>query len=117
MLASAEDQIVRCFSKNISEPDRKLHRFYGVIVRNIARKVVAALEGHILLLVSNFLEGLKLGIGVLNLGCSRGHILNKLVFLFPNSQFTGIEDYIVLDVISKNSFFNYINSKHANKID
>ena len=56
-----------------------------------AQRAVAALEDHILPLVPNLLEDLRLGIDVLDIGCGRGHVLNKLALLFPNSQFTGYD--------------------------
>lgn len=91
VIASVEDQIVRCFSEDIGVPDGEFHRFHEVMLGNSARRVVAALEDHILPLVPNLLEDLQLGIDVLDVGCGRGYVLNKMALLFPNSQFTGYD--------------------------
>ncbi|MEM9482913.1 MAG: methyltransferase domain-containing protein [Cyanobacteria bacterium P01_F01_bin.116] len=91
VIASAEDQIVRCFSEGSRVPHSELHRFHEVVAEDNAQRVVAALEEHILPLVPDLLEDLQLGIDVLNIGCGRGYVLNKMASLFPNSQFTGYD--------------------------
>ena len=91
VITSDEDQIVRCFSEGSSVGNTELHRFHEMVAEDNAQRVVSALEDHILPLVPELLEELKLGIDVLELGCSRGHILNKFALLFPNSQFTGYD--------------------------
>ena len=91
VIASAEDHIVRCFVEGNGVPSSELHRFYAVVAEDNAQRAVAALEDYILPLVPNLLEDLRLGIDVLDIGCGRGYVLNKLARLFPNSQFTGYD--------------------------
>ncbi|MEM9216509.1 MAG: class I SAM-dependent methyltransferase [Cyanobacteria bacterium P01_F01_bin.150] len=91
VLASAEDQIVQYFAEGSDVLHGEIHRFNEVVAEDNAQRVVAALEDHILPLVPNVLDDLTLGIDVLHAECGRGHILNSLAQLFPNSQFTGYD--------------------------
>ncbi|MEM9485802.1 MAG: class I SAM-dependent methyltransferase [Cyanobacteria bacterium P01_F01_bin.116] len=91
VIASAEDEIVKCFVEGGGVHHHEFHRFHEVIAEDSAQRVVAALEDHILPLVPSLLEDLRLGIDVLDAGCGRGYVLNKMALLFPNSQFTGYD--------------------------
>jgi 2-polyprenyl-3-methyl-5-hydroxy-6-metoxy-1,4-benzoquinol methylase len=53
--------------------------------------VVAALETHVLPLVPGLTARLAAGIHVLDVGCGRGGIINRLAELYPQSRFTGID--------------------------
>ena len=91
VIASAEDEIVKCFAEDSDVSYEQFHRFHEVLAEDSAQRVVAALEDHILPAVPNLLEDLRLGIDVLEVGCGQGHVLNKMASLFPNSQFTGYD--------------------------
>ncbi len=55
------------------------------------QSVLSSLESHILPLVPGLTDWLEQGIRVLDLGCGRGRILNRLATLYPKSQFIGID--------------------------
>jgi cyclopropane fatty-acyl-phospholipid synthase-like methyltransferase len=54
-----------------------------------AMSVLSRLESHIIPLVPGLREALERGIRVLDAGCGRGRILNRLAQLFPRSRFQG----------------------------
>ena len=56
-----------------------------------AQSVLSSLESHILPLVPSLADRLENGIRMLDIGCGRGLILNRLAALYPNSQFTGMD--------------------------
>lgn len=91
VLGSVEDQIVDCFKKGGGVPYSQYKRFHEVMAEDSGQTVVAALEEHILPLVSGLTEALQRGIDVLDVGCGSGLALNKLAQAFPNSQFKGYD--------------------------
>ena len=56
-----------------------------------AQSVLSSLESHILPLVPGLIERLASGIRVLDAGCGRGRILNRLAALYPRSRFLGLD--------------------------
>ncbi len=91
VLGAVEDQIVDCFHKGGGVPYSEFKRFHEVMAEDSGQTVVAALEEHILPLISGLTEDLQQGINVLDVGCGSGRALNKLAQLFPNSHFTGYD--------------------------
>ncbi|MBD2680839.1 MULTISPECIES: class I SAM-dependent methyltransferase [Nostoc] len=91
VLGTVEDQIVDCFHKGGGVPYSQYKRFHEVMAEDSNQTVVAALEEHILPLISGLTEALQQGIDVLDVGCGSGRALNKLAHLFPNSRFTGYD--------------------------
>jgi len=91
VLGIVEDQIVDCFHKGGGVPYSQYKRFHEVMAEDSGQTVVAALEEHILPLISGLTEALQQGIDVLDVGCGSGRALNKLAQLFPNSRFTGYD--------------------------
>ncbi|RCJ26577.1 transcriptional regulator [Nostoc sp. ATCC 43529] len=91
VLGTVEDQIVDCFHKGGGVPYSQYKRFHEVMAEDSGQTVVAALEEHILPLISGLTEALQQGIDVLDVGCGSGRALNKLAQLFPNSRFTGYD--------------------------
>jgi len=55
------------------------------------QSVLSSLESHIVPLVPGLREKLTDGIQVLDLGCGRGRIINRLAELYPKSRFTGMD--------------------------
>jgi len=55
------------------------------------QSVLSSLESHILPLVPGVHQRLTRSLAMLDVGCGRGRILNKLAALFPASRFVGID--------------------------
>jgi 2-polyprenyl-3-methyl-5-hydroxy-6-metoxy-1,4-benzoquinol methylase len=55
------------------------------------QSVLSSLESHILPLVPGLMDRLAQGIRVLDVGCGRGRIMNKLAGLYPRSRFMGMD--------------------------
>jgi 2-polyprenyl-3-methyl-5-hydroxy-6-metoxy-1,4-benzoquinol methylase len=91
VLGSVEDAIVECFRSGGGVPYEKFPRFHEVMSEDSGQSVLSSLETHILRLVPGLVDKLQAGIDVLDVGCGRGRILNRLAELFPNSRFIGID--------------------------
>ena len=91
LLAGVEHDIVECFRKGGGVPYEKFPRFHAVMEEDSGQSVLSSLESHILPLVPGLSERLTRGIQVLDVGCGRGRIMNRLAELYPNSRFTGID--------------------------
>jgi len=90
-LGGVETEIVECFRNGGGVPYEKYPRFHEVMAEDSGQSVLSSLETHILPLVPGLVARLEQGIDVLDLGCGRGLILNRLARLFPTSRFTGID--------------------------
>jgi 2-polyprenyl-3-methyl-5-hydroxy-6-metoxy-1,4-benzoquinol methylase len=90
-LGRVEDDIVECFSKGGGVPYGKFTRFHEVMAEDSGQSVLSSLESHILPLVRGLTTRLEQGIRVLDLGCGRGRILQRLASKYPNSRFVGID--------------------------
>jgi len=55
------------------------------------QSILSSLETHILPLVPDLTRRLEKGIRMLDVGCGRGRILNKLAGLYPSSRFIGMD--------------------------
>jgi 2-polyprenyl-3-methyl-5-hydroxy-6-metoxy-1,4-benzoquinol methylase len=55
------------------------------------QSVLSSLESHVLPLAPGLTDRLAKGIRVLDVGCGRGRIMNRLAALYPNSRFTGLD--------------------------
>jgi len=91
LLGSVEDEIVECFKKGGGVPYARFPRFHEVMAEDSGQSVLSSLESHILPLVPGLREKLTSGIHVLDLGCGRGRIINRLAELYPKSRFTGMD--------------------------
>lgn len=91
LLGSVEDDIVECFRNGGGVPYERYPRFHEVMAEDSGQSVLSTLESHILPLVPGLTDRLNDGIAMLDLGCGRGRILNRLAELFPNSTFTGMD--------------------------
>jgi 2-polyprenyl-3-methyl-5-hydroxy-6-metoxy-1,4-benzoquinol methylase len=91
LLGSVEDDIVECFKQGGGVPYEKFPRFHAVMEEDSGQSALSSLESHILPLAPGLTERLAMGIRVLDVGCGRGRILNRLAALYPNSHFTGMD--------------------------
>jgi len=99
LLGSVEDKIVECFKKGGGVPYDDFLRFHAVMAEDSGQSVLSSLESHVLPLVPGLTDKLAEGIRVLDIGCGRGRILNRLAELYSNSRFTGMD--ISVEAIGK----------------
>ena len=90
-LGSVESDVVECFRHGGGVPYSKYDRFHEVMAEDSGQSVMSSLESHILPLVPGLAARLEAGIQVLDLGCGRGRILQRLATLYPRSRFIGID--------------------------
>ncbi|MGH7710609.1 MAG: transcriptional regulator, partial [Gemmatimonadaceae bacterium] len=90
VLGTVEDDIVECFRNGGGVPYERFPRFHEVMAEDSGQSVMSTLESHILPLVSGLTDRLARGIHVLDAGCGRGRVLNRLAELFPRSRFVGM---------------------------
>jgi hypothetical protein len=91
VLAGVEDDIVECFRKGGGVPYEKYPRFHEVMAEDSGQSALSSLESDILSLVPGLTDRLAGGIRVLDVGCGRGLIINRLAELYPKSRFTGMD--------------------------
>lgn len=91
LLGSVEDKIVECFKNGGGVPYDDFLRFHAVMAEDSGQSVLSSLESHVLPLVPGLTDRLTDGISVLDIGCGRGRILNRLAELYPSSRFTGMD--------------------------
>jgi ubiquinone/menaquinone biosynthesis C-methylase UbiE len=91
LLGSVEDDIVECFKNGGGVPYAKFPRFHEVMAEDSGQSVLSSLESHIVPLVPNLHDKLSAGIQMLDVGCGRGRIMNRLAELYPKSRFTGMD--------------------------
>jgi 2-polyprenyl-3-methyl-5-hydroxy-6-metoxy-1,4-benzoquinol methylase len=91
VMGGVEDDIVECFKKGGGVPYEKFGRFHEVMAEDSGQSVLSSLESHILPLVPGLPERLATGIRMLDVGCGRGRILNRLAALYPRSRFVGMD--------------------------
>ncbi len=90
-LGAVETDIVECFRHGGGVPYERYPRFHEVMAEDSGQSVLSSLESHILPLAPGLVARLERGIDVLDLGCGRGLITNRLARLFPQSRFVGID--------------------------
>ena len=91
LLGSVEDKIVECFKKGGGVPYDDFLRFHAVMAEDSGQSVLSSLESHVLPLVPGLTDKLDKGINVLDIGCGRGRILNRLAEMYPHSHFAGMD--------------------------
>jgi 2-polyprenyl-3-methyl-5-hydroxy-6-metoxy-1,4-benzoquinol methylase len=91
LLGSVEDDVLECFEKGGGVPYSKFPRFHAVMAEDSGQSVLSSLESHILPLVPGLSARLAAGIQVLDVGCGRGRIINRLAEVYPKSRFTGMD--------------------------
>jgi 2-polyprenyl-3-methyl-5-hydroxy-6-metoxy-1,4-benzoquinol methylase len=91
VMGDVEDDIVECFKKGGGVPYDRFPRFHAVMAEDSGQSVLSSLESHILPLIPGLTTKLENGIQMLDAGCGRGKILNRLAELYPESRFTGVD--------------------------
>lgn len=91
LLGGVEDDIVECFKNGGGVPYKNYPRFHEVMAEDSGLSVLSSLESHIVPLVRGLSERLVEGIRVLDVGCGRGRIMNRLAELYSASKFTGLD--------------------------
>jgi ubiquinone/menaquinone biosynthesis C-methylase UbiE len=91
LLGSVEDDIVECFKNGGGVPYAKFPRFHAVMAEDSGQSVLSSLDSHIVPLVPGLADQLGKGIKMLDVGCGRGRIMNRLAEIYPKSRFTGID--------------------------
>jgi ubiquinone/menaquinone biosynthesis C-methylase UbiE len=91
LLGGVEDEIVECFKNGGGVPYTKFPRFHNVMAEDSGQSVLSSLESHIVPLVAGLSDKLTAGIQMLDVGCGRGRIMNRLAELYPQSRFTGMD--------------------------
>jgi len=91
VLGAVEDDIVDCFRKGGGVPYSRFNRFHEVMAEDSGQSVLSSLESHILPLVPGLHDRLVKGIRMLDVGCGRGRVINRLASLYPASRFVGMD--------------------------
>jgi 2-polyprenyl-3-methyl-5-hydroxy-6-metoxy-1,4-benzoquinol methylase len=91
VLGGVENDVVECFRHGGGVPYSRYPRFHEVMAEDSGQSVLPALRDHILPLAPELPRRLEEGIDVLDVGCGRGHALNRMAGWFPNSRFAGYD--------------------------
>jgi 2-polyprenyl-3-methyl-5-hydroxy-6-metoxy-1,4-benzoquinol methylase len=91
VMGGVEDDIVECFRAGGGVPYSRSRRFHEVMAEDRGQSVLSSLQTHILPLAPGLTDRLSQGIRMLDVGCGRGHILNRLAALYPRSRFVGMD--------------------------
>lgn len=91
LLGGVEDDIVECFRKGGGVSYERYPRFHAVMAEDSGQSVLSSLESHVLPLVPRLTARLATGMRVLDVGCGRGRIMNRLAELYPKSRFIGMD--------------------------
>jgi ubiquinone/menaquinone biosynthesis C-methylase UbiE len=91
LLSGVEDDIVDCFKKGGGVPYARFPRFHEVMAEDSGQSVLSSLESYIVPLVPDLADKLAAGMQMLDVGCGRGRIINRLAELYPASRFTGMD--------------------------
>jgi len=91
ILGAVEDDIIECFRRGGGVPYSRFPRFHEVMAEDSGQSVMSSLDSHVLPLVPGLRDRLTAGIAMLDVGCGRGRILNKLAEAFPASRFVGYD--------------------------
>jgi 2-polyprenyl-3-methyl-5-hydroxy-6-metoxy-1,4-benzoquinol methylase len=91
VLGAVEDDIVECFRGGGGVPYSRFPRFHEVMAEESCQSIMSSLESHIIPLVPGLSDRLANGIRMLDVGCGRGRIVNRLATLYPGSRFVGMD--------------------------
>ncbi|MGF1485438.1 MAG: class I SAM-dependent methyltransferase [Opitutales bacterium] len=91
VLGSVEDRIVDCFRQGGGVDYAEFNRFQEVMAEDSGQSILPVVIEKAIPLMPGMKERLELGIEVLDVGCGRGRVLNRLAGAFPCSRFTGFD--------------------------
>jgi 2-polyprenyl-3-methyl-5-hydroxy-6-metoxy-1,4-benzoquinol methylase len=91
LLGSVEDDVLACFRHGGGVPYERFPRFHAVMAEDSGQSVLSSLESHVLPLAPELPRRLAGGARLLDLGCGRGRVLNRLAELYPDSWFEGVD--------------------------
>jgi ubiquinone/menaquinone biosynthesis C-methylase UbiE len=91
VMGDVEDDVVECFRAGGGVPYSRFPRFHEVMAEDSGQSVLSSLETHILPLVPGLTNRFSNGIRMLDVGCGRARILNRLAALYPKSRFVGMD--------------------------
>jgi len=91
MLGRVEDRIVACFRHGGGVGYEHYPNFQNVMAEDSGQTVLAALDDHILPLITGIEQRLEQGICVLDIGCGKALALLHLAERFPASEFHGYD--------------------------
>jgi len=91
LLGSIEDEIVECFTRGGGVPYSRVPRFHEIMAEDSGQSVLSSLDSHVIPLVPGLADKLAAGLHLLDIGCGRGRIMNRLAESYPQSRFTGID--------------------------
>src|SRR6202043_3840490 len=91
VMATVEDQIVKCFRHGGGVPYSAFPRFQAVMAEDSGAVHDATLIDVTLPLVPGLVSRLRQGVDVADVGCGSGHAANLMAEAFPRSQFTGFD--------------------------
>jgi ubiquinone/menaquinone biosynthesis C-methylase UbiE len=91
LLGSVEDDIVECFTRGGGVPYSRVPRFHEIMAEDSGQSVLSSLDTHVIPLVPGLADRLAAGTRLLDIGCGRGRIMNRLAEAYPRSRFTGID--------------------------
>jgi hypothetical protein len=83
VMGGVEDDIVACFRAGGGVPYSRFSRFHEVMAEDSGQSVLSSLETHILPLVPRLTDRFSEDIRMLDVGCGRALILNRLAALYP----------------------------------
>jgi 2-polyprenyl-3-methyl-5-hydroxy-6-metoxy-1,4-benzoquinol methylase len=91
VMGDVEDEIIECFRAGGGVPYSRFSRFHEVMAEDSGQSVLSSLESHIVPIVPGLAERFSQGIRMLDVGCGRGLILNRLAVRYPRSRFVGMD--------------------------
>ena len=91
LLASVEQDVVRCFSAGGGVPYAAYAEFHSLMAEDSKDQAEGILLERVLPLVDGVVDDLRRGITVADIGCGSGHHLHVLAGAFPASRFVGYD--------------------------
>ncbi|MDO8615799.1 MAG: class I SAM-dependent methyltransferase [Dehalococcoidia bacterium] len=91
LFGNVEDELVQSFRQGGGVPYARFGTFQQLMAEESGQLVDATLLDVTLPLIPGIADRLQRGIGVLDVGCGKGHAINVMAKAFPQSRFTGYD--------------------------